>query len=189
MTIIPTHADLRSTLESKQCDDVYGLLSKHNEKCRTRLYRFQMTDSPNYKCSFQESQLDWIDELLNAWPVGEKANQIPVFSKKHSGYNVSSTLRQLGLDRHEILRIKTSLEILTLSARPNASTNELEELSVRCGEMSKCRLCEYAQITTNYATKEMRFRGCLENPKIEEPIFGECSLFLRRGFDDEQNVA
>jgi hypothetical protein len=180
---------LRSTLESKQCDDVYGLLSKHYEQCRKRFYHFQVTRSPSYKCSFQKSQLDWLGELLNAWPVGGKANQIPEFSKKHSGYNVSLTLRQFGLDRHEILRVKTSLQILTLLARPKATTNELEELSIRCGEMSKCQLCEYAHITTNYVTEEMRFRGCLENPKIEESIFGECSLFLRRGLVDEQNVA
>ncbi len=181
MTLMPTCTDLRSRLESNQCDNIHGLLSEHLIQCRDRLYRLQVTNSPSYKSAFGESQVHWLGALLNAWPVGKKANQIPVFLKKHSSFDVSSTLRLLGLNRIEVSRVVTSLEILTLASKPQASSAELEELAIRCGELSRCQLCEYAQITTNYATEEMQFRGCIENPKIADPIFGECSLFIRRG--------
>ncbi len=185
MTLIPTQSDLRSKLENKQCDDAYELLSKHYEECRTRLHHFQVTDSPSYKCAFNNTQVHWLGALLKAWPNGRKANQVLQFLQKHSNFSINSTLNQLGFDRHEALRVKISLEILTLASRPQTSTEELEELAIRCGEISRCQLCEYGHITSNYTTEEMQFNGCIENTKITEPIFGDCPLFLRRGSIDE----
>lgn len=185
MTIVPTHSELRSMLESKQFEEVFKLLSKYYDQCRTRLFEIHANDSQDNECAILQSQLHWLNELLGSWPVRKRQNKIPLFMANFTDYDVTTTLRRLGLERHEVLQVKTSLEILTLSANPQASIDELEELAIRCGEMSKCRFCEHAQITTEYSTEEMKFRGCLANPEIKTPIFGLCSVFSRRDTFDE----
>jgi len=167
------------------CDSIFKMLLKHLERCKTRLHYFEVTKSEVYKCEFTHSELQWLKKLTAAFSKESDSNDIIKIIALFSEDKLTKTLGSLGLSPHEVDKVTSYYGAMKIASNPKVTVMELENIAINCALLSRCRLCESSHITSD-KLGGMKFRGCLENNKISEPVVGDCSLFIRRRAPDEQ---
>lgn len=74
-----------------------------------------------------------------------------------------------------VMKIVSNLKVIVM---------ELENIVIDCVFFLRCRFCVFFYIIGD-KLEGMKFRGCFENNKISEFVFGECLLFISRRVFDE----
>lgn len=179
--------ELRSQLKNMDRDSIFRMLLKHLERCETRLRYFEVTKSEVYKCRFTHAEPQWLKKLTAAFSEESDSNDIIKTIALVSEDKLTKTLGSLELSPREVDKVTSYYGAMKIASNPKVTVMELENIAIDCALLSRCRLCVSSHITGD-KLEGMKFRGCLENNKISEPVFGECSLFISRRAPDEQHT-
>lgn len=180
MKIFVSDSDLQEMVVNFEYQNVVDILRGQYEKCFLFLRKQEIGGDIRFNCSYEERHLDWLGELIEAFPVDNSPNTISDFLQYYHWVCVDSQLETLEFEPEHRVLVSKALRILNHKEVKKINITELEDLAVDLGVISRCRRCQYGHFTTPAPLHQLRFEGCLENNLIPSPVTGGCIQFSRR---------